>query len=90
MDGLFTDEVSVTLADLTEVEYGDLNLDIHLMTQEPMDFVWELIELKEWLPISSVSAQIERMSYQADFISEIRKQSWKAQCHLNCIHRLSH
>ncbi len=82
MDGLLTDEVSVTLADLTEVEYGDLNLDIHLMTQEPMDFVWELIELKEWLPISSVTAQIERMSYQADFISEIRKQSWKAQLSL--------
>lgn len=82
MDGLLTEEVSVNLADLTEVEYGDLKLDIHLMTQEPMDFVWELIELKEWLPISSVTAQIERMSYQADFISEIRKQSWKAQLSL--------
>lgn len=79
MDGLLTDEVSVSLADLTEVEYGDLNLDIHLMTQEPMDSVWELIELKEWLPISSVTAQIERMSYQADFMSEVRKQSWKPQ-----------
>lgn len=82
MDGLFTDEVSVGLADLTEVEYGDLSLDIHLMAQEPMDFVWELIELKEWLPIVSVTAQIERMSYQADFISEVRKQLWKAQLSL--------
>lgn len=82
MDGLLTDEVSVNLADLTEVEFGDLNLDIHLMTQEPMDFVWELIELKEWLPISSVTAQIERMSFQADFISEIHKQLWKAQLSL--------
>lgn len=82
MDGLLTADTSVSLADLTEVEYGDLNLDIHLMTQEPMDFVWELIELKEWLPISSVTAQIERMSYQADFLSEVRKQSWKAQLSL--------
>ncbi len=78
MDGQLTEERTISLADLTELEFGDLRLDIHLMTEEPMDFVWELIELKNYLPIQSVTAQIERMSHQADFIEEVVKHEWQA------------
>lgn len=78
MDGQLTEERSISLTDLTEVEFGDLKLDVHLLTEEPMDFVWELIEFKDYLPIQSVTAQIERMSHQADYLEELRKHDWQA------------
>jgi pentose-5-phosphate-3-epimerase len=76
-DGQFTSERTVSISDLTEIEYGNLQLDVHLMVDEPMDFLWELIELNEWLPIHSVTAQIEHMSYQADFIDEVAGHNWE-------------
>ncbi|MBU0576254.1 hypothetical protein KJ654_01155, partial [Patescibacteria group bacterium] len=61
-----------------QIDYGDLQLDLHLMTEEPMDFVREIVALKEYLPVRAVIAQVERMSHQGEFLAEIKKYSWKA------------
>lgn len=78
IDGLFADELTLQPLDLTELDFGDLMIDIHLMTEEPMDYVLELIGLAEQLPIRTIIGQIERMSYQSDFIEEIKRVNWKA------------
>ncbi len=78
IDGMYADEMTLQPLDLTELDFGDLTIDIHLLTEEPMDYVLELIGLAEQLPIRAIIAQIERMSYQADFIEEVKRVNWKA------------
>jgi len=53
------------------------------MTEEPMDYVWELEEYCKELPVRSVFGQIEKMSYQEAFLEEVKKQDWKAGLALN-------
>jgi pentose-5-phosphate-3-epimerase len=53
------------------------------MTEEPMDYVWEMEEYCRELPIRSVFGQIEKMSYQEAFLEEVKKQDWKAGLALN-------
>jgi ribulose-phosphate 3-epimerase len=78
IDALFTNNVTVNPSDLLGFDFGKLSIDFHLMTEEPMDYVWELIECGKRLPTRSVIGQIEKMSYQLDFLEEIRKADWKA------------
>lgn len=78
IDGIFADQHTVTPQDLVDVDFGDLQIDFHLMTEEPMDYVWEMEEYCRHLPIRSVFGQVEKMSYQEAFLEEIKKQDWKA------------
>ena len=64
IDGHFADNITLTPADLVNFDYGQLQLDFHLMTEEPMDYVYELIEHQDLLPVRAVIAQVERMSSQ--------------------------
>lgn len=77
IDGCFADNLTLTPSDLTQVNYGDLQLDFHLMTQEPMDYVRELVSIKDDLPIRAVISQVERMSAQHNYLQELRAQDWK-------------
>jgi ribulose-phosphate 3-epimerase len=43
IDGLFVDNVTITPLDLKEIDFGELSLDIHLITEEPLDYVYEAI-----------------------------------------------
>ena len=78
VDGIFVDNHTFTPQDLVDIDFGDLQIDFHLMTEEPMDYVWELEEYCKELPIRSVFGQIEKMSYQSAFLEEVKKQDWKA------------
>lgn len=76
IDGFFADNLTITPDDLANADFGDLTLDLHLMVNEPMDFVLEAVALKENLPIRAVIAQVERMSSQAEYLEEVKRQGW--------------
>lgn len=77
IDGYFADAITLTPADLAECDWGELTVDIHLMTVDPLDFVHELIEFKQQIPIRSVITQVEKLSAQAAFITEVQHQDWQ-------------
>jgi ribulose-phosphate 3-epimerase len=83
IDGWFADNVTVTPTDLVGLDFGELTLDLHLMTEEPLDFVYEARDSKKDLPIRAIIAQVEHMSNQADFIKDVRNQEWKVGLSLN-------
>jgi ribulose-phosphate 3-epimerase len=78
IDALFTNNITVYPSDLLDFDFGKLSIDFHLMTEEPMDYVWELIECGKRLPTRSVIGQVEKMSQQVDFLEEIKKAGWQA------------
>jgi ribulose-phosphate 3-epimerase len=47
------------------------------MTEEPIDYVRELVEIKDELPIHAVISQVERMGSQSEYIQELKAQGWK-------------
>ncbi|MBP7768843.1 hypothetical protein KA082_03355 [Candidatus Woesebacteria bacterium] len=77
IDGKFADNITITPADLPYLDFSHLECDIHLMTEEPMDYVFELSGLKSMIPVRAVLGQIERMSKQTFFLEEVQKQGWK-------------
>ncbi len=78
IDGQFVDNITLSPLDLTVVEFDDLNIDLHLMVEEPMDTVFECEAVHEYLPIKRVIGQVERMSHQQDFLHEVRRNGWEA------------
>jgi ribulose-phosphate 3-epimerase len=76
IDGLFADNITITPSDLVDVDLGELSVDLHLMTEEPLDYVYETVAQKEQHQIRSIIAQVERMSDQASYIETVRKQDW--------------
>jgi len=76
IDGKFADNVTLTPSDLPDLNWGDLQLDIHLMVEEPLDYVYELIDVKNQLPIRGVIAQVERMTNRDPFLEEVEKNGW--------------
>lgn len=76
IDGKFADNLTVTPADLPDLDWGELQIDIHLMTEEPLDYVYELRDVKDSLPIRAVIGQIERMTQQAHFLEDVQKNGW--------------
>jgi ribulose-phosphate 3-epimerase len=77
IDGQFIDNVTITPMDLTVAEFDQLKLDLHLMTEEPMDVVFECEAIREYLPIQRIIGQVERMSHQEDFIHEVQRNGWQ-------------
>jgi ribulose-phosphate 3-epimerase len=77
VDGHFADNLTITPLDLVGLDHGELEIDFHLMTEEPMDYVRELVEIKDKLPIRAIIAQVERMSYQLEYTQELKAQEWK-------------
>lgn len=76
LDGQLADNVTVTPMDLMDLDFGRLQLDFHLMVEEPLNTVHELVECRAWLPVRAVIAQVERMSFQADFLQTVKKEDW--------------
>jgi len=83
IDGFFVDNVTVFPGDLSSIDFGNLEIDFHLMTQEPMDFVHEIREHKDLLSVKSVIGQIEQMESQTNFLQEVKKYNWSAGLSLN-------
>lgn len=77
IDGFYADNLTLTPADYAFLDFDQLNADFHLMVEEPMDYVYELIDFKAQLPIRVVIAQIEKMSSQENYVKLVRDQGWQ-------------
>lgn len=77
IDGQFIENVTLTPSDLPEIDFGELSLDLHLMTEEPLDYVYEALENKDYYTVRSIIAQIERMSSQQDYVNTVKKNEWQ-------------
>ena len=73
LDGLFADNLTVFPSELTDLNFGNLKLDLHLMVEEPIDFVHETLSYASSLPIRAYIAQVEKMSFQDQFVEEVKK-----------------
>ncbi len=83
IDGIFTDNITTSITALSELDYGDLLIDLHLMAREPIEFSAEIEMIKSRVPLRYVISQIEQMSSQIEYIEEIKKLDLKAGLSLN-------
>lgn len=77
IDGWFAENLTLTPADYAEMDFGHIRLDFHLMTEEPLDYLFEILEYREQLPVNAVIAQIERMSSQPTFVEQVKNTGWQ-------------
>jgi len=78
IDGQFVDNLTLTPSDFCGIAFGELSADLHLLTEEPVDFVYEMIEHKDHFPVRAVIGQVERMSSQSFFLETVSKNEWQA------------
>jgi ribulose-phosphate 3-epimerase len=78
IDGQYADNMTVTPLDLVDLDFHNLKIDFHLMVEEPINYVSEIIQCEEQLPVRAVIAQIERLSHQAEVLSELKKNKIQA------------
>ena len=70
LDGEFAPELTIEPNRLKEFDLHGAQVDIHLMTVEPIDYVSEVRGMSE---VRAVIAQIERLHSQAEFIEEVQE-----------------
>jgi len=73
IDGFYAGNLTLTPSDYAEYEFGQLQVDFHLMVEEPLDYVYEILDHKEKLPVRAIIAQVERMSHQANYVSLVKE-----------------
>lgn len=78
IDGEFVDNLTLPAGDLAEFDFGGVRIDLHLLTQEPLDAVHEMMDLSTALPVRSIIAQVEHLSHQEDFVQEVRRLGMRA------------
>ncbi len=83
VDGWFADNLTISPSDFAGYEYGDNKIDVHLMVEEPLDYVYELIAVKDTVPVRAVIVQAERVSGLVSVLEEIRQQGWQAGVSIN-------
>jgi pentose-5-phosphate-3-epimerase len=66
-DGLFSDLLTVAPADLQQFNLSDFEMDIHLMVDDPTEWIEESVALKP----ARLIAQIERMGSQVAFLQAV-------------------
>jgi ribulose-phosphate 3-epimerase len=66
-DGLFSDLLTISPADLQEVDTANMKMDIHLMVDDPLEWVEECVALNP----KRVIGQIERMGSQKVFLETV-------------------
>jgi ribulose-phosphate 3-epimerase len=69
IDPAFADEVTITPVDLMDVDLKKLDIDIHLMTNDP---IGDVVECGQIPKIKTIIAQIERMSSQKAFVEHVK------------------
>ncbi len=75
IDGELLPNLTVSPYDLVGLDFGSLKVDFHLMTNEPLDYIWEIAAQGSSLPVRTVYGQIEHMGDQSAFLAAAR------QCH---------
>lgn len=66
-DGLFSELLSVTPADLQQVDLSGMQLDLHLLVDDPTEWIEESVALRP----RRLIGQIERMGSQATFLEAV-------------------
>lgn len=66
-DGLFSDLITISPADLQEVDTSGMKMDIHLLVDDPLEWVEECVALNP----KRVIGQIERMGSQVLFLESV-------------------
>ncbi len=78
IDGFYADNLTLTPADFALLDFGLLKADFHLMVDEPMDYLYEIIDHKTSLPTRAVIGQVEKMSYPLEFVTEVKRYDFLA------------
>lgn len=73
-DGLFSDLLTISPADLQEVDLSKLEVDMHLMVDDPTEWIEESVALKP----DRLIAQIERMGSQKVFLESVESYGGEA------------
>jgi len=68
IDGLFADNLTVTPEDVAKIDWGDLGVDVHLMVDDPMEWIEACLSL----PKVRIIAQVERLGSQSVFVDWVR------------------
>lgn len=66
-DGLFSDLLTIAPADLQELDISNVRMDIHLLVDDPTEWIEECVALN---PVRLIG-QIERMGSQTLFLKEV-------------------
>lgn len=66
-DGLFSDLITISPADLQELDTSNMKMDIHLLVDDPSEWIEECVALNPYRLIG----QIERMGSQALFLETV-------------------
>lgn len=66
-DGMFSEMISISPADLQEIDTSNLKIDIHLLVDDPTEWIEECITLNP----DRVIGQIERMGSQELFLDSV-------------------
>ncbi|MEK7458389.1 MAG: hypothetical protein AAB612_02820 [Patescibacteria group bacterium] len=74
IDGEFADNITIHPIDLQHVSVGNLTIDIHLMTNDPIN---DIVECQSVPNLRAIIAQIEHMPSQKDFIDHVKSFGWK-------------
>lgn len=67
-DGLFSDLLSIAVADLQEIRLDQLMIDFHLLVDDPTEYIEECVALKP----KRVIGQIERMGSQMRYLETLQ------------------
>ncbi len=68
IDGEFAPELTVTPVDLLPVRFDELKVDIHLMTNDPIN---DVIECSQITSVDRIIAQVEHMDDQKAFLEHV-------------------
>lgn len=77
IDGFYADNLTLTPADYATLDFGEVQADFHLMVEEPLDFVYEILDHKDYLPVRAIVAQVEKMSNQFAFVQFVRDNNYQ-------------
>lgn len=77
IDGWFADNMTVTPSDLRDLSFGSVMIDWHLMTEDPLDYVFEILEDQQKLPSNLILGHIEKMYSPLTFIDQVRQTNIK-------------
>lgn len=69
IDGLYADNVTVAPADLQAINFGGIELDLHLLVDDPVEWIPECVALTP----TRIYAQIEKMGNIEYYIETLRE-----------------
>jgi len=75
IDGDFADNATLPPFALSEIDFGNIKIDLHLMVREPVELLEEIDLLKQKVAVRGIIAQVERMSSQDEFIQLIKEMN---------------